>query len=334
MRDRTVRLPALTGTDAGDAYERARVALGALGLTWADAVHVREYASARPDPAARPEGVTLSAIAVEGVLEDGHEVAVEVTACRGGGERFGTGRGVVTVAGEIVYLPAIVPADLTAGFGEQYRSCLEVAAELLKVAGSGLEGLVQTTDYTATATRADYPRCGRPRRELLGGEGADGRPVHPGAAGILVDRTAVEGAMVTLDAVGSRLPLRAVNPGWTRYDTLTYKPGVAAGGTLFMSGFGALEPATQRALHEGDLVAQAEYTYTAIEAVLREENLTGSDVVRLVEYITPPAITKYPEIVAVRERHFPNRPALTSVVCTALLRPEFLIEVVPTAVLR
>ncbi|MEV4892839.1 hypothetical protein AB0K48_26005, partial [Nonomuraea sp. NPDC055795] len=31
----------------------------------------------------------------------------------------------------------VVPADLTAGFGEQYRSCLEVAAELLKVAGIG-----------------------------------------------------------------------------------------------------------------------------------------------------------------------------------------------------
>ncbi|TMR32054.1 RidA family protein, partial [Nonomuraea zeae] len=273
-------------------------------------------------------GVTVSRVAVERLVEPGHQVAVEVTAYPGGGERTATPHGVVTVAGEIVYLPGILPADLTAGFREQYRSCLDVAGDLLKVAGTGLDALVRTTDYTATATRAEYPRCGRPRKELLGGEGG----VYPGAAGILVDHPVAEGAMVWLDAVASRRPLRPVNPGWARYDTLTYQPGVAAGDTLFMSGFGALDPVTQQAVFDGDLLAQAEFTYASIVAVLREAGLAGDAVVRLVEYLTPAAIPKYHEISDLRDRCFPGGYALTSVVCSALLRPEFLIEVVPTAV--
>ncbi|MEV0585405.1 RidA family protein [Nonomuraea sp. NPDC050310] len=325
----TVRLPAVTGAGAQEAYARALSELAETGLSEDDLVQVVQYVT-EPAAARAPAGVTVSTVTVEGLLDG--TAAVELTAWPGGGERIPTPHGVVTVADEIVYLPGILPADLTAGFGEQYRSCLEVAGELLKAAGTGLEALVRTTDYTATATRADYPRCGRPRRELLGGTGTDGRPVHPGAAGILVDRPPVPGAMAWLDAVASRRPLRAVNPGWRRYETLTYKPGVVAGDTLFMSGFGALEPATQRALFAGDLEAQAEFTYAAIAAVLREAGLGGESVVRLVEYVTPDGVARYPGIAAIRERYFPGAPALTSVVCSALLRPEFLIEVVPTAV--
>ncbi|GAA4082770.1 RidA family protein [Nonomuraea soli] len=327
----TVRLPAVTGATAQEAYARALGDLERAGLSADDIVQVVQYVT-DPADACAPDGVTVSTVSVEALLDGA--AAIELTAHPGGGERIPTPDGVVTVADEIVYLPGILPADLTAGFREQYRSCLEVAGELLKAAGTGLDALVQTTDYTATATRAEYPRCGRPRRELLGGTGTDGLAVHPGAAGILVDRPPVPGAMVWLDAVASRSPLRTVNPGWRRYETLTYKPGVAAGDTLFMSGFGALEPATQRAIFDGDLEAQAEFTYAAIATVLREAGLTGESVVRLVEYVTPDGVAKYPEIAAIRERYFPGRPALTSVVCSALLRPEFLIEVVPTAVFR
>ncbi|WP_327084990.1 Rid family hydrolase [Nonomuraea sp. NBC_01738] len=327
----TARFPAVAAPTVAQARELALEAVRAAGLSVADIAQVVEYTT---DPGAGTggwPGVTLSVVAVEG-LPGGNGAAVEVTAYLGGGERFSTPHGVVTVAGEVVYLPGIVPAPGVIGFREQYRSCLEVAGELLKAAGLGLDALVQTTDYTATATRAEYPRCGRPRRDLLGGTGADGHPVHPGAAGILVDRPVAEGVMVTLDAVASRRELTAVNPGWSRYDTLTYKPGLAAGDTLFMSGFGALEPATQRAIFDDDLLAQAEFTYAGIKAVLREAGLTGEAVVRLVEYITPDAAARYHEVAALRAKYFPGSPALTSVVCSALLRPEFLIEVVPTAV--
>ncbi|MFD0475546.1 RidA family protein [Nonomuraea thailandensis] len=99
-----------------------------------------------------------------------------------------------------------------------------------------------------------------------------------------------------------------------------------------MSGFGALDPATQQALYDGDLPAQAAFVYASIGSVLRAAGLAGSAVVRLVEYVTPAALPRYHELDGLRERCFPGTHVLTSVVCSALLRPEFLIEVVPTAV--
>jgi len=339
---RTVRLPAFAGSTE-TAYRSAFADLDARGLGPPDVVQVVEYATANALRArADLEGARRSAlegrdapvatVAVEGLLEPG-ELAVEVTAYPGGGRVAGELR----IADDIVYLPSVHPGGAAyGGFRAQYRQCLERVAELLKAAGLGLDSLVQTIDYTATSTRNEYPRCGRPRRELLGGTGTDGRPVHPGAAGILVDHPVEPAAMVALDAIASTAPLRAVNPGWSRYDTLTYKPGVVAGRTLFMSGFGALEPATQRAIFEGDLLAQAEFTYAAIGAVLREAGLGDAPpstcVTRLVEYVTPGGVDRYPEVAEIRRAYFGDAPALTSVVCSALLRPEFLIEVVPTAV--
>ncbi|MDL4772514.1 RidA family protein [Actinomadura xylanilytica] len=341
----TVRLPAYAGT-IGGAYEKAVAGLTAAGATAGDIVHVVEYATAAAlgaygdVEAARSAAIgghraPVATVAVE-ALPGGEDLAVELTAYPGGGELIeaapdeGMHRGALRVAGGIVYLPSIHPRG--GDFRSQYRQCLEQAGELLKAAGLGLGALVQTTDYTASATRAEYPRCGRPRKELLGSE--DG--VFPGAAGIIVDQPVMPGAMVSLDAIASTAPLRTVNPGWKRYDTLTYKPGVAAGDTLFMSGFGALEPATQKGIFDGDLLAQAEYTYAAIAATLREAGLGDRPpygcVTRLVEYITPAAVERYAEVAEIRRRYFGDTPAISAVVCTALLRPDFMIEVVPTAV--
>ncbi|MFF4239190.1 RidA family protein [Actinomadura geliboluensis] len=343
----TVRLPAFAGTIEG-AYERAFAELGKAGAVPGDVVHVVEYATAAAlgayaeVEAARGAALgghraPVATVAVE-ALPGGEDLSVELTAYPGGGELVeaapddGLHRGALRIAGGIVYLPSVHPRR--GDFRAQYRQCLEQAADLLKAAGLGLGALVQTTDYTASATRAEYPRCGRPRRELLGT--ADG--VFPGAAGIIVDQPVMPGAMVSLDAIASTAELRAVNPGWKRYDTLTYKPGVAAGDTLFMSGFGALEPATQKGIFDGDLLAQAEYTYASIAATLREAGLGDRppypSVVRLVEYITPAAVDGYDEVAEIRRKYFGDAPAVSSVVCSALLRPDFLIEVVPTAVLK
>ncbi|MEU5882491.1 Rid family hydrolase [Spirillospora sp. NPDC047279] len=332
---RTVRLPAVPGSITSAHAGAARV-LGEHSLGPPDVVHVVEYATAAAlDSYARVERaraaalgehrVPVTTVPVEALLDPGAELAVELTAFPGGGRAAGELR----IAEDVVYLPGVRPHG-GGDFRAQYRECLENAARLLGPAGLGLESLVRTTDYTATATRADYPRCGRPRRDLLPGPG-------PGAAGILVDRPVAPGVMVSLDALASTAPLRAVNPGWRRYATLTYKPGVVAGRTLHMSGFGALEPATQKAIFAGDLAAQAEYVYASIAAVLREaglgEELPYGCVTRLVEYITPDAAGRYEEVAGIRARYFGDVPALTPVVCSALLRPEFLIEVVPTAVL-
>jgi enamine deaminase RidA (YjgF/YER057c/UK114 family) len=327
-------------------YRPAVAGYDLLDVTVGDIVHVTEYvtASALADPSALDRAraaalgghrVPVSRVPVEAIAGSSAAYAVAVITHPGGGELFTESTGgdvirpaggdVIRVAGGIAYLPSVHTAG--GDFRDQYRWCLERISGLLTLAGLDTGALVRTVDYTATATRAEYPRCGRPRRELLGPG-----PVHPGAAGILVDVPVAPGAQVSLDAIAAAGPLQALNPGWARYDTLTYKPAVRAGNSVFLAGFGALDPVSQRAIHDGDLIAQAAYVYQSIETVLAEAGASGENVVHLVEYLTPEGIGDYPLTVALREKHFPAA-VVTAVVCSALLRPEFLIETVPTAVI-
>jgi enamine deaminase RidA (YjgF/YER057c/UK114 family) len=323
MPEMTVYRPAVAGYDL-------------LDVVVGDIVHVTEYATATAlaDPsgmdAARAAAlgghrVPISRVPVEAVIGSDAGYAIAVITHPGGGEPLVDGGDVIRVADGVVHLPSVHTTE--GDFCEQYRWCLERIAALLRRTGLDTGALVRTVDYTATATRTEYPRCGRLRRELLGPG-----PVHPGAAGILVDVPVVPGAQVSLDAIAATGPLRALNPGWARYDTLTYKPAVRAGKSIFLAGFGALDPVSRRAVHDGDLIAQTAYVYQSIETVLAEAGATGENVVHLVEYLTPEAVTDYPQTAALRERHFPNA-VVTAVVCSALLRPEFLIETVPTAVI-
>ncbi len=323
----TTYLPGAAGADPASAYLAAGRQLTDAGFGPGDVVHVTEYATGAV-PAGHRERfldghrAPLSVVPVAGFPDPAHTVAVELVVHPGGGTALDPGDGgVLRIAGDLVHLPSV--HTTSGGFRDQYRWCLTRLGELLGAAGLGLDALVRTTDFTATATRAEYPRCGRPRRELLG-------PVFPGAAGILVDTPVAPGAAVSLDALAARGPLRAVNPGWARYDTLTYQPGVVAGGTLVMAGFGALDPDTQLAVHDGDLHAQAAFVYDNVDLVTAAA--AGATVTRILEYVTPEGLAGYPRLAAVRAERYPDA-AVTSVVCSALLRPEFLLEVVPTAVL-
>jgi len=157
--------------------------------------------------------------------------------------------------------------------------------------------------------------------------------VYPGAGGILMSRLHHPDALVALDVTASRHPLELVNPGWSRYDTLTYSPGVKAGRTLYMSGFAALDMQTQEALHPGDIGAQAEVTYGSILHLLAYAGLGPTDLLETVEYCAEEAVPQYRAVAPVRERLLsPPWPASTGAICKALLRPEFLLEVFPTAV--
>lgn len=232
-----------------------------------------------------------------------------------------------------VYLPSVLPIDdggavvAPGDFRAQYSWCLERAGALLDGLGLSLAHLVQTIDFSTGATRDVYARCARPRRELLG-------PVYPGAAGILVDALPHPDALVGFELVASRhLPV-AVNPGWARYETLTYNPAVRAGNALFGSGFAALDPVSQQALHAGDAGAQTAYTYGSITAVLAAAGAGPEHLVRLAEYVCPPGVPAVAAIDAARTECLPGASApVIRVGCATLLRPEFLLEVVPTAML-
>ena len=212
-------------------------------------------------------------------------------------------------------------------FAAQYAWCLDRAADLLDRVGLALDHAVTTYDYSTPETRSVYRQTHRVRKERLGGAG-----VYPGAGGILMSRLHHPDALVAIDVTASRHPLELVNPGWSRYDTLTYSPGVKAGRTLYMSGFAALDMETQEALHPGDLAAQAEATYGAVLQLLDHAGLGPADLLETTEYCVVSALPDYRVVAPVRERLLtPPWPASTGAMCHSLLRPEFLLEVFPTA---
>lgn len=316
---------------ARTAYAKIAAILEAAGLTLGDAQRIVEYVTAAgmehyaEAAAARVEALgahrpAVCTVVVNRLLRPQALIEIEVTA------------GPPATDG-VVYLPSLTAVGSdgeVAADGDlvgQTRIVFERAARLLEAAGLDLSHVVKTVDYTTPATLSDYRATGRVRTEMLG-------PIYPGAAGILLSRLQHPRALISLDVIASRHTPEAVNPGWERYGKLTYSPAVKAGNLLFMSGQAALDPATERAVHPGDVAAQAEYTYANVLEVLTAAGGGPQNLVKTIEYVTPVGLARYREVAKVRDRLLAEPyPASTGVVCEALLRPEFLFEVDPMAVL-
>jgi enamine deaminase RidA (YjgF/YER057c/UK114 family) len=311
------------------AYAKIGAILEAGGLSFADVTRVVEYV--------RPEGIERHAeaaavraqlfddkpivgtVPVKSLLRPEAFIEVEVTAA---------------TPPEVVYLPTVQPLDdrgNIVGAGDvvaQAQAIFERAQRMLAALGLGFDRVVKTLDYITPAALAAYKGTGKVRRQYLG-------PVYPAAAGIIMPRLLHPQALIQYDFIASREAPVAVNPGWTRYQKLTYSPAVRAGKLLFMSGQGSLDPATERVVFDGDVAAQAEYTYGNILKVLEAAGGGPQNLVKTIEYVTPSALARYREVAGVRAKLLREPfPASTGLVCEALLRPEMLIEVDPFAVLE
>ncbi len=348
-------------TVSGTMVEQARIAyskvlaiLEAEGLGPSDVVHVTENVTvagiSHYEAAAqvrteilKESSPTVSTVVVERLVRRSAMLEVELHAVRGGGHQLRAASEVreagtwtpsaVREADGAVHLPTMVPIDEQGqvvhpgDFVGQYAYCLDRAAALLSEVGLSLDNVVATFDFSTPASRDVYRRSHRVRQERLGGGG-----VYPVAGGILMSRLHHRGQLVAIDITASRHRLELVNPGWPRYDTLTYAPGVKAGRMLYMSGLSALDMHTQQALHPGDIGAQAEVAYSAVLQLLGHAGLGPADLLRTVEFCVETALPTYRQVAEVRERLLsPPWPASTGDICKALLRPELLLEVLPTA---
>ena len=356
--DEAVGKMTVSGTMAEQApiaYRKVMAIMEAAGYGPGDVVHVTENvtvagladyeaaAEARREVFGEHEP-TVTTVVVERLVRSAALLEVEVHAVRAGGAELlaaserreaGTWRPSPVREGYdgTVHLPTVVPVDESGDivspgdFIGQYAYCLDRADALLRKAGLSLDNAAATYDYSTPASRDVYGKTHRVRKERLGAAG-----VYPAAGGILMSRLHHPESLVAIDVTASRHPLELVNPGWSRYDTLTYAPGVRAGRTLFMSGFAALDMRTQEALHPGDIGAQAEATYGSVLHLLEHAGLGPADLLTTIEFCVESALRDYRAVAPVRERLLsPPWPASTGAICKALLRPEFLLEVFPTA---
>lgn len=249
----------------------------------------------------------------------------------------GSGRPAYTAAresGGLVHVSGVLPlnaAGEVVGVGDLVAQTAKIyanAAVLLAPFGLGLEDVVKTVEFVKPDVRATYPKTGFVRKQHL-------RRPFGGGTGIVMNDLVHPDALMQVDFWASAAPREKVDCGWERYGRLTYNPGLLVGDDLFiMSGQAALDVTTEEAVFAGDVVAQAEYTYRNIRTVLEHAGLTGGALVQLTEYVCPEGWDRYDEVTAVRAKAFGDGfdCAVTSVGCSMLLRPEFLIEVDPMAV--
>jgi len=327
------------------AYAKAEAILSAANQSLTDAVRVVEYVSPRgieryeESAGVRSElfdgsAPTICTTPVKALLRPDALIEVEVFAAT---EKtvlpLGSTMGNAHETSDIVYLPSVEPVDENGNIvgGKdlvaQTHAVYDRAAVLLEQLGLGLDSLVQTLDYITPSALENYKHTGRVRKERLG-------PVYPAAAGIIMPRLMHPEALIRIECIAARGELSAVNPGWSRYEKLTYSPGVKAGNMLFLSGQAALDPETERMLFEGDVVGQADYTYNNILKVVEAAGGGPENLVKTIEYTTPAALANYREVANVRSRLLAQPfPVSTGPVCEALLRPEMLIEIDPYAIL-
>ncbi len=327
------------------AYAKIGAILEAAGLGYKDVTRIVEYV--------RPEGLeryaetiaarnevfgahqpTVHTVPVKSLLRPEAYIEIEVTAGTvGAATSMGPGMSPARDSAGVVFLPTVQAVDdhgNIIGAGDvvaQTRAIFEKAGRMLAALGLTFSNVVKTNDYLTTAGLAGYKGTGRIRKEFLG-------PVYPGAAGILMPRMVHPEALIQYDFIATRDTPVAVNPGWDRYQKLTYSPAVKAGKLLFMSGQAALDPATERMLFDGDIVAQTEYTYQNIIKVLEAAGGGPQHLVKTIEYVTPAGLARYREVAGVRARLLREPfPASTGLICEALLRPEMQIEIDPFAIL-
>lgn len=328
---------------AHTAYQKVGVILEAAGLDFSNVVRVVEYVRAdsleryAELAAARAAAFgshqpTINTVTVQSLLRRDALVELEVIASMTPLGKEAGAYGARESDG-VVYLPSVQPIDDAGniiGAGDlvaQTNAVFDKARRMLSALGLGFDSVVKTVDYISPAARPNYRKSGAVRKDHLG-------PVYPAAAGIVMPRLLHKDALIQYDFTATRDKPVMINPGWARYNALTYSPAVKAGKYVFMSGQGALEPETEKMLFVGDVVAQSDYIYRNILKVLEAAGGRPEHLVKTIEYVAPPALGRYREVADVR-RSLMRRPlpVSTGVVCEALLLRDMLLEVVPLAIL-
>jgi 2-iminobutanoate/2-iminopropanoate deaminase len=108
---------------------------------------------------------------------------------------------------------------------------------------------------------------------------------------------------------------------------------VRRGPFLFISGVIARDPGTGEIEGKGDIVAQTDFIFRKIGAILEAAGGSFADVVKTTDYVT--TLERYDETADVRRKYFKNGfPAATGVVVKALVNPEAMIEIDAIAILE
>jgi enamine deaminase RidA (YjgF/YER057c/UK114 family) len=231
--------------------------------------------------------------------------------------------------GGLLYCSAVWPVDASGSVVEggllaQAEQVYKYAETVLQDAGYTTTDVIRTVEFIDVSALPEYRETWRVRAAHLGPPGG----VNAAATGIPMSTLALPGALLQVEFTACRGTKRRLDPGWKRYERLTYAPGVWAGEYVFLSGFVATDLETGELQAPGDVAGQARCVYESIRHVLRVAALELDAITKVTEYLTPEGLTSHAEVAAVRGELFGEAPpAYTSVPCATLLRPGALIEI-------
>ena len=110
-----------------------------------------------------------------------------------------------------------------------------------------------------------------------------------------------------------------------------FSPAARIGGSVFVSGQVSTD-ANGELVGVGDAGAQSEQCFKNVEAALTAAGAGWDDVAKITCFLVNAA--DYPAYAAARQRLFPqNGPASSTVIVSALVRPEYLVEIEAYAVI-
>lgn len=110
-----------------------------------------------------------------------------------------------------------------------------------------------------------------------------------------------------------------------------FSPATRVGDLVFVSGQVSVD-ADGNVVGQGDPTAQSEQVFRNVEAALAAAGASLDDVTKITCFMVNGE--DYPAYADVRNRYFPeNGPASSTVMISALVRPEFLLEIEAIAVL-
>lgn len=110
-----------------------------------------------------------------------------------------------------------------------------------------------------------------------------------------------------------------------------FSPAARIGGSVFVSGQVSTD-ANGELVGAGDAGAQSEQCFKNVEAALNAAGAGWDDVAKITCFLVNAA--DYPAYAAARQRLFPQRgPASSTVIVSALVRPEYLVEIEAYAVI-
>jgi enamine deaminase RidA (YjgF/YER057c/UK114 family) len=124
--------------------------------------------------------------------------------------------------------------------------------------------------------------------------------------------------------------LRPSHFPWFDYSRYSFSLGLSVDSSLYLSGHSASEHDPERGgiVVRGGMEEQARTAWTKIAAILEAGGCSLTDIVRVVEYVTPAGIEVYGQAARIRSELLSRaQPALNTVVVQQLLRPQALIEI-------